>query len=70
MITIKTFTNNQLNYERSKYSFAKKLNITPQRLEHYLNGNTETVSKEVAKIIWDKYKVVIYPWDLEVLNEN
>ena len=55
MIKIKEFVTRQLEYEKSKYSFAKKLGITPQRLEHYLNKDIQDIEPTLAKKIWNEY---------------
>lgn len=68
MIKIKEFVTRQLEFEKSKYSFAKKLGITPQRLEHYLNKDIQDIEPTLAKKIWNEYKVEIYPFDRGVLD--
>jgi len=70
-MTIQTFIKERMatgNYER-QYELAMELGLNSAQLSHYNTGRSKQPTLNVAKVIYDSYKVVLWPYAEQALEE-
>ncbi len=55
-------------YQR-QYELAMELGLNSAQLSHYNTGRSKQPTINVAKIIYDKYEVVVWPYAEKALKE-
>ena len=55
-------------YKR-QYELAMELGLNSAQLSHYNTGRSKQPTLGVAKVIYDNYEVVIWPYDEQALKE-
>jgi len=71
MVTIKEFIKQRMDtgeYQR-QYELAMELGLNSAQLSHYNTGRSKQPTINVAKIIYDKYEVVLWPYAEQALKE-
>jgi len=56
------------DYQR-QYELAMELGINSAQLSHYNTGRSKQPTLTVAKVIYDKYEVVLWPYAEKALKE-
>ena len=56
------------DYQR-QYELAMELGINSAQLSHYNTGRSKQPTLIVAKVIYDKYEVVLWPYAEKALKE-
>ena len=56
------------DYQR-QYELAMELGLNSAQLSHYNTGRSKQPTLNVAKIIYDKYEVVLWPYAEQALKE-
>ena len=56
------------NYQR-QYELAMELGLNSAQLSHYNTGRSKQPTLNVAKIIYDRYEVVLWPYAEKALKE-
>lgn len=69
-MTIKEFLHPLLGSGVSKYSIAKKLDVQPIMIDHYLKNDGVLPAFRVCKAVYDNFKSVIYPYNEQELNDK
>jgi predicted transcriptional regulator len=54
----------------SKYAIAKDLNVQPIMIDHYLTKDVISPKWRICKAMYDKYGVVIEPYNKDELTVN
>ena len=62
MIIIKEAVEKVVKEEGSKYKAAQSLDMQYTMLKNYLKGSTRRPQFKTCKIIYDKYKLVVFPF--------
>ena len=71
MIKIHTFIKERMDsgaYHR-QYELAMELGLNSAQLSHYNTGRSKQPTLNVAKVIYDKYEVVLWPYAEQALKD-